>query len=1102
MSSAVLCHVVLALSSEVDPCASEVLAKRFPDLVQLGAIEAVTHHDLQQVMEGVRASAFLLTGAVSSPDISAPGPAKSQGSRLLQQFRRILEVCQVVCTDRRLEFVWLLETVASIGTSGARRVSTQLASSDVATWKPLRLNAAELGWVRRDRLFWCNRDLAIPLRGLLMPCLSNVAVELTLPEFDRGLPALTSLFKGQFQPEYLAEAATSRYKEGRFLTFTRPLAMLTAGRTASEAALQRQQAHGWYDSSQYEAPNLLWHRTVGTWQTLSAEHREALLGLPRGHTHAGPLKGLERERCAVLARSSHVPSLALLLLCLLHAVSGSAIAPPPSLCDTVDPDVAAYCAKLPSPMLQVVGPFRSLLAGPSHHLHTFWHECRRRGKQFDPAPDLREHDLRGLGAVAAGQQRGGETHKHGLPRLIPWGFSATEHVQEALSHVGTCGHPYASGPLLACDTSFAIDFAAAQGSNLPTWRRQVLRELVAVAKSLEPLSTALRKLMSERVARVAGKFHLGFLLWLQCVLGWPDVNFTWRLIVGFDIVGDVEVSNVLRMTEPSHTTESVDGLLGSSAAFVTSLCESMRPHHIEEWDDELLRLTQKDIDRGSGEGFFTRQAMDARFGVNSWRPLPRYVIKQEHNNKFRAIDNGRAAGHNGATTTRERVHTTSLEFFASASKQFLLRKPVLEQQAANCNMCLKLEVGVDDEEDAYRKYPTADSQQHWSVVALFHRRWGTVAFMPLVGHAFGLKSSVNNYNRAPGLLVAVLTRILAVCNTHFYDDFAVVDTNLGKGTARACLRDVGGLIGTTFGETKGQAMNTVVTYIGCQLDTSRVFSHGELGIDCKEGRRETLIAMVESIQQKGVLDPALAGKLRAKACYAGSTLTGRCLRGCENALVAVQYGALPPQIASPVSESLQFLLLAMRLLPGRTINLTPNPADCVVVYTDAMWEEGQPAGMAFVAFCVKWSRPKCAYLCVPDDYLRVLLPRETQINQAEVLAAVLVPQALGSLLQGCDVLHFVDNQGALAALIKGYSPQEDCSALCAMIHLLHARTQTRCYYEHVESSANISDAMSRHGVRAALPSWEVLKVSLPPARRLPDLTLGTLLAAFGHDPSS
>ena len=149
---------------------------------------------------------------------------------------------------------------------------------------------------------------------------------------------------------------------------------------------------------------------------------------------------------------------------------------------------------------------------------------------------------------------------------------------------------------------------------------------------------------------------------------------------------------------------------GTSQSYVDSLYATLKPHPLPSWDEELLRLTRKDIDRGSGEGLFGWRDMDARYGVNKWRPIPRYVIQQQ--NKYRAIDNSRASGHNNATILRERVHTTSLEFFASACKQFLTHNEHLQSQAEQSHQSLTLEVGVDDEEDAYRKYATADYQPY------------------------------------------------------------------------------------------------------------------------------------------------------------------------------------------------------------------------------------------------------------------------------------------------------------------------------------------------------------------------------------------------------
>ena len=529
---AIECQATLALSCEVSPSALEVLAKRFPRVLSLGQVDALSAERTREILRGVEAKCFLLIAAPPCHfpfNDRMPIDWRSKEVHAFHQCVRVLRLCRDLCEELHMSLLWMLESVAPLASHLVAQISAELSRCDPCCGAPLRLNAAELSWMRRDRLFWCNRALPVVLHGMLAPTLNNTAMELCVPQAVRGLPPLTSLFKGDFQPLHLKSSVTSRYPEGRFLNLSAPCAPKRqfASRCTSQEAGARHHQHGWYSAQQYEASNLLWHRSTGAWQTLTAEHRESLMGFRPGHTHVGTLKGNQRQRCQLVSQSFHVPSIALLLLCMLQLTVCQPV--PRVLALPVDPDVANYCARLPEPMQQAVRPFQSLLAGPQHPLLLFRHECMRVGVAFDAVPDLSEHDLRGLGAVAAGRQRGSESHRHGLPRIVPWGFTPDEHVEYACQRVSVHGHPYASAPVLAQDTRLAIDFACMQGLDLALWRRNVMEQLTAVAKSLEPLSRELRKLMSDRIARVAGRFNLGFLLWLQCVFAWPDVNFTWRL---------------------------------------------------------------------------------------------------------------------------------------------------------------------------------------------------------------------------------------------------------------------------------------------------------------------------------------------------------------------------------------------------------------------------------------------------------------------------------------------------------------------------------------------------------------------------------------------
>ena len=132
---------------------------------------------------------------------------------------------------------------------------------------------------------------------------------------------------------------------------------------------------------------------------------------------------------------------------------------------------------------------------------------------------------------------------------------------------------------------------------------------------------------------------------------------------------------------------------------------------------------------------------------------------------------------------------------------------------------------------------------------------------------------------------------------------------------------------------------------------SDVFKGGSFLLDCKEGRREALDDAASEALEEGSLDPGSAGKLRAKAHFASTTLAGKCLRGCENALAAQQYGKWPRSLCDSAVNALMFLKLALKVLPGKRVLVGPRPENHAVCYTDAMWEPPAPAGVAFVISC-------------------------------------------------------------------------------------------------------------------------------------------------------
>ena len=84
------------------------------------------------------------------------------------------------------------------------------------------------------------------------------------------------------------------------------------------------------------------------------------------------------------------------------------------------------------------------------------------------------------------------------------------------------------------------------------------------------------------------------------------------------------------------------------------------------------------------------------------------------------------------------------------------------------------------------------------------------------------------------------------------------------------------------------------------------------------------------------------------------------------------------------------------------------------------------------------------------------------MNQLETLAAPLALATWTQELQGRDVIHFVDNDGAASSLVKGFSPKADTAHLAGEYWTLAAAHRINIYIDRIESKSNLADGPSRH----------------------------------------
>jgi hypothetical protein len=113
----------------------------------------------------------------------------------------------------------------------------------------------------------------------------------------------------------------------------------------------------------------------------------------------------------------------------------------------------------------------------------------------------------------------------------------------------------------------------------------------------------------------------------------------------------------------------------------------------------------------------------------------------------------------------------------------------------------------------------------------------------------------------------------------------------------------------------------------------------------------------------------------------------------------------------------------------------------------------------------------CDRALSPDELAAFAHDKITLIMQAEIAAAEWVFFSNVERLRGRRVIHFIDNTGALSAMIFGYARKIDCARMVKSFHLLLAALQLRVYFEWVPSEANTSDLPSRAMEAGAMDTY-------------------------------
>ncbi len=468
--------------------------------------------------------------------------------------------------------------------------------------------------------------------------------------------------------------------------------------------------------------------------------------------------------------------------------------------------------------------------------------------------------------------------------------------------------------------------------------------------------------------------------------------------------------------------------------------------------DEAMAESTQDVNDGFSLGpFYTHDDVSTIVGTDRWIGTERFTIEQK--GKLRNIDSATASMINPATSITEQLDIASTDGNIAMIRRLKSAMPFT-----------KILGWVLDEKNAYRWIPIKPEQRRYAVICVYDKARSSIAYFVMIGHPFGMRSAVYNYNRRSLILNTILRKEFDVLSSFYYDDKFAFEPEGACDSSYLAAVLLRKWVGTIFNQKKmTMGTNPIILGVHYNLDDQLV--------SITEERKKSILSSIQDILQSGRLGSGQAGKLKGKLSFASMQLWGKVGRAFLRCLSERQYSS------APIDSINVAIGLALREWTWLTISGTPRPIQCVsdspadvVIFTDEYFpnpmlgETGQ-ARVGGVIFDRCRSKPMVFSLPITDSMMSNWIQRKTQISMIELFAPVLAMEFLSTSIVGRSALFLIDSESVEGALIKGYSAMSDICELVGIFWRMADIRSVTIYVDRVSTDANIADGPSRNDPR-------------------------------------
>ena len=606
-------------------------------------------------------------------------------------------------------------------------------------------------------------------------------------------------------------------------------------------------------------------------------------------------------------------------------------------------------------------------------------------------------------------------------------------------------------------------------------RLHKLKQWRTRAESLLEQNEEIFKNMNPGCANVLRGKHLALLENLAEEIKWPDRTIHDDIKSGFKLIGMQQPSGVFS-ADIKPRAFSEEDLVKQLKFLQPALWGKIQAGPETEYEQDLWDMTMQELNEKSWlEGPYSRKELDVLFNYE-WLPVRRFAVWQR--SKWRAIDDFSECGVNATFSYLEKIDLKALDEIVWMSccfvkyciyeEHFDFKLSTGERLAGLVDPewrkmpkeSIQLVAKTIDLKSAYKQFPICPEHRKYSVLVLKKPSNGKAMGFVSKTLPFGSVASVLHFNRVARLLHRIGLE-LDIPWTNYYDDFPVIDFKVLSEHTAAAARAVTSLLGFECALDKEQPFGLKAEMLGVVLDLEGS-ANGIVKVSNKPSRMEELGKVLQGILDAGAVKTKDLAPIFGRALFVESQFMGKAGKLALAELRTMEKSNKTSVSLSEVQkEAISVLLQRYRLGVPRTLKIQETVLPCVV-FTDGACElQCTIGGVIFEPgenVC-----PEVFGAFVSDAVVQdwKSANKVHPVAQTELYAECVARLVWKDRIDGNRCLFFIDNQGDLDALIKGYSDEETMKKLLVMLEKLDAENPCLPWYCRVPSPSNVADLPSR-----------------------------------------